>query len=165
MKVLVLTGPPAVGKTTIGRRLATRRTRCALIDVDDVRQLIVSGGAAPWCGPEGLMQQRLGVVNACALAINFVQHGVDAVVADVLTNETAGLYRYLLRDALIVQLTVDYDEALERAQTRTVHLTPDEFNMLHEQQSKLSGMDERLDTTSLTAEGTARSLARLWLTM
>jgi shikimate kinase len=42
MRPLILTGAPAVGKTTCGRALAVERDRAAYIDVDDIRQLIVA---------------------------------------------------------------------------------------------------------------------------
>jgi dephospho-CoA kinase len=45
---LALTGPPAVGKTTAGRPLAASRRQGAYVDVDDIRQLVVAGHAAPW---------------------------------------------------------------------------------------------------------------------
>jgi hypothetical protein len=51
---LVLTGGPAVGKSTTANLFARRRPRAAVVDVDDVRQLVVSGAAAPWDGAEGL---------------------------------------------------------------------------------------------------------------
>ena len=41
MRLLILTGGPAVGKATCGRALAVERDRAAYIDVDDIRQLIV----------------------------------------------------------------------------------------------------------------------------
>ena len=70
---LVLCGPPAVGKSVTGRALALSRPRCALIEVDDLRQLILSGAVPPWDGDEGLLQHRLGVLNACAIARNLVE--------------------------------------------------------------------------------------------
>jgi dephospho-CoA kinase len=42
MRPLILTGGPAVGKTTFGRALAVERDRAAYIDMDDIRQLIVA---------------------------------------------------------------------------------------------------------------------------
>ncbi|MEH0845970.1 hypothetical protein V6U81_26685 [Micromonospora sp. CPCC 205711] len=42
---LVLTGGPAVDKSTTGRLLARRCARAALIDVDDIRQLVVARAA------------------------------------------------------------------------------------------------------------------------
>ncbi len=40
---LVLTGGPAVGKSTTARLLALATARAAVVEVDDVRLLIVSG--------------------------------------------------------------------------------------------------------------------------
>ena len=162
MRVLVLTGPPAVGKTTVGRLVAAARPRCAMVDIDDVRHLIVSGHAAPWDGADGRAQQDLGVRNGCALAANFAAHGVDAVLVDVLDDATAARYRELLGDPLIVQLTVDYQESLRRAHTRTVHLSWEEFRQLHDQQQHFAGADCRIDTTGLSAEETAARLVELW---
>ena len=42
MRPLILTGGPAVGKTTRGRALAVERDRAASIDVDDIRPLILA---------------------------------------------------------------------------------------------------------------------------
>jgi len=63
---LLLTGGPAVGKSSTAGLLARSRPRAAVIDVDDVRQLVVSGGAAPWEGEEGRRQQHLGVETPAA---------------------------------------------------------------------------------------------------
>ncbi len=54
--ILVLTGGPAVGKSTTASLVARQCARAAVIDVDDVRQFVVSGAAAPWDGAEGLAQ-------------------------------------------------------------------------------------------------------------
>ncbi|WP_433434773.1 hypothetical protein [Nonomuraea sp. CA-141351] len=111
VRALVLTGPPAVGKSTIGRLVAQGRPCAALIDIDDVRHLVVSGHTAPWNGLEGLRQQRLGVLNGCALARNFLDDDIDVVIVDVLTDSTAELYRASLPDMLILKLEVDFREA------------------------------------------------------
>src|SRR5215212_7138659 len=63
-----LTGGPAAGKSATARRLVEPLRRAAVIDVDDIRHLVVAGHAAPWDGAEGQLQQRIGVENACALA-------------------------------------------------------------------------------------------------
>ena len=60
MRPLLLTGPPAAGKSTTARVLADSLPVAAMIDVDDIRQLVVAGHAAPWDGEAGLLQQRLG---------------------------------------------------------------------------------------------------------
>jgi predicted kinase len=129
---LVLTGGPAVGKTVTSRQLAEERPRCAVVDVDDIRQLIVTGAVAPWGGMEGERQQRLGVTNACALAKNFVDAGFEVILADVLTPATAELYRRDLPGCVVVHLVVTREEAARRAATRAMWLTTAEFEALHE---------------------------------
>lgn len=129
---LVLTGAPAVGKSVTARALAERRTRCAFVEVDDLRQLVLSGGVAPWDGVDGLRQQRLGAANACALARNFLSEDIEVVIADVLTPGTQAIYRHHLPGCRIVRLTVSWAEALRRAGTRQVWLTDDEFRLLHD---------------------------------
>ena len=48
-----VTGPPAVGKSTAARSLASTRPRCAVVEVDDLRRLVLTGAAAPWDGEAG----------------------------------------------------------------------------------------------------------------
>ena len=89
LRPLVLTGGPAVGKTTCGRALAMERRRGAYIDVDDVRQLVVAGAVAPWVGSAGRDQHALGARNASALASNFLDAEFDVTIADMLSPATS----------------------------------------------------------------------------
>jgi hypothetical protein len=160
---LVLTGGPAVGKSTTSRRIAEARPRCAVIDVDHVRQLVVSGHAAPWQGGEGARQQRLGVTNSCALSRNFLAAGFEVIIADVLTPATAKLYRQELPGCLIVHLVVSRTEAVRRAATRSVWLTEDEFNALHDADvSHPPGSDIRLQVDRLDVVGQADAVDARW---
>jgi predicted kinase len=160
---LVLTGGPAVGKSTTASLVARRCARAAVIEVDDVRQLVVSGAAVPWDGPDGLAQQRLGVDNACGLARRFHEHGFEVIVADVLTPETLQLYRQHLSQCLIVRLHVAPPEARRRAGTRQVYLTDAEFEDLHTQdRDNPPPADHHLDVTGLTIEGQVAAVAALW---
>lgn len=160
---LVLCGPPAVGKSVTGRSLALSRPRCALIDVDDVRHLVLSGAAAPWEGEEGLRQQRLGVLNACAVAANFLMADVEVVVADVLTPDTVPLYREHLPGCVVVRLTVSLTEALRRASSRRVWLTDKEFRLLHEADAaRPPQADHVLAVGALDPARQAEAVERVW---
>ena len=160
---LVLTGGPAVGKSVTARGVAGGRSTCAVIDVDDVRQLVVTGAAAPWEGAEGRRQQRLGVRNACSLARNFLAAGIEVVVADVLTPETCDLYRQELPGCLIVHLVVGFPEAVRRAASRKVWLTDDEFRMLHEADtSDPPPADHRIQVDTLDLQKQIEQVARVW---
>jgi len=152
-----------VGKSTTARLLALATARAAVVDVDDVRQLIVAGGAAPWQGPDGLAQQRLGVENACSLASSFHAAGFDVILADVLTPVTLELYRQRLLGCLIVRLHVSHQEARRRAATRTVYLTDAEFTQLHDQDRDAPPpADYDLDITNLTIEEQVAAVTALW---
>lgn len=134
VRPVLLTGPPAAGKSTTARVLADALPLAAMLDVDDLRQLVVAGHAAPWDGHAGLVQQRIGVENACDLARRFASSGIEVVIADVLTLWTAELYRERLPSVMIVHLRISLTEARRRATQRPVHLTDDEFELLHRQQ-------------------------------
>jgi len=160
---LVLTGAPAVGKSVTGHALALQRPRCAFIDVDDGRQLVVAGGAAPWDGEQGLVQQRLGAVNACALARNFLERDIEVVIADVLTPATAHIYSQQLPGCRIGHLTASWPEALRRPDTRPVWLTDDEFRMLHEADAASPPpAHHHLRVDDLTATQQLRLIDRFW---
>ncbi|MET0693209.1 MAG: hypothetical protein ABWY56_04725 [Propionibacteriaceae bacterium] len=162
-KPLVLTGGPAVGKTTCGRALAAEVDRGAYLDVDDLRQLVVSGAAAPWEGAAGLAQQALGATNACALAANFRAAGFDVVIADVLTPATTQIYRDSLPGCLVVHLRISLEHARQRAATRTVYLTDDEFELLHRQDAAdPPGADAVLDVDDLTLDQQLRQIRQVW---
>ncbi|WP_346109233.1 hypothetical protein [Nonomuraea maheshkhaliensis] len=135
----------------------------AFIDVDDVRHLVVSGHAAPWEGAEGLRQRRLGVRNGCAVAGNFLRDGIDVVIADVLTDATAELYRELLPGVLILELVVEVGEAERRAGTRAAHLTAAEFRMLHERQGEFTVGDIQVDTTRLSVREVVARVIEVWV--
>ena len=162
--VLVLTGGPAAGKSATALALSDSTPRCAFIDVDDIRQLVKNGGAAPWEGEEGLRQHVLGVRHACALAKSFTKHGFAAIVADVLTPGTATLYRRLLPDVVLVHLTLSREEARRRASLRPMHLTSGEFEALHEAQvADPPTVDVSLEVTALTAAEQVEAVRELWV--
>jgi predicted kinase len=160
---LVLTGPPAVGKSTVARTLAAARPRCAVIEVDDLRQLVHAGAAAPWEGAEGARQRLLGARNACAVAANFLAYGIEVVITDVVTTETAASYRRMLPGCLVVRLTATLSEAQRRAASREARLTTAEFEALHEQDAvHPPRVDVTIDVTDLDPRHEARVIEVVW---
>lgn len=158
----MLTGGPAVGKSTCAAALAAAHVPTARIEVDDLRQLI-SGAVPPWVGVAGQEQQALGARNACALGRNFVAAGIDVVVTDVLTPTTAEIYRSELPGALVVRLRVDFSEAVRRAGTRTVYLTDEEFAWVHRRDHDDPPDSEALlDVNGWGVGQQVAALERLW---
>src|SRR5262245_40892720 len=93
MSILILTGPPASGKNSVARIVARGRNRCAIIDIDQVRWMLVQPHHAPWEGEEGKHQCRLGVQNSCMLAKSFAAEGCDVLLLDFVWDYTVGIYR------------------------------------------------------------------------
>lgn len=164
MRPLVISGGPAVGKSTCGRILAGDRERAAFLDVDDIRQLVVAGAEPPWRGAEGAAQHRLAVRNVGALVRNFGTVGVDTVVADVVTPEVLASYRSEVPGCLIVHLALPLAEACERAATRPVYLTDAEFGLLHEAVAPPPAVDVVLDVSGLTLGEQTDAIRSAWLT-
>lgn len=103
-----------------------------------------------------------GQPTTLASARSFLAAGIEVVIADVLTPQTLQRYRDQLNGVLVVQLSVGYDEALRRAETRPVHLTWTEFAALHEEQRSLAGFDVRIDVDDDAVEVTVDRLEAIW---
>ena len=131
--------------------------------MDDIRQLVVAGHAAPWEGEAGRSQQRLGVENTCDLTRRFVTSGIDVVIADVVTPPTARIYRARLPDVVIVGLRISFVEAAHRAGLRPVHLSEEEFRTLHrEQQAHLDLADHVVEVDDLDLTAQVAAVRRWW---
>lgn len=81
--ILLLTGPPVAGKSTLGPLIAKRLERCAVIDVDRVRAMVVQPHIAPWLGEEGMTQLRLGARNAYDQKFNNTNRLADELAAEL----------------------------------------------------------------------------------
>jgi len=154
MRVIVLTGPPGAGKNTIAQIIAKRRSQCAVIDVDLVRWMVLQPHKAPWEGDAGKKQQMLGAQNTCLVANNFLKEGYEVIILDVLTTDTAKLYRKQLQknNVKIILLLPTYEEILRRNIIRPPRLKADEVKTLYGQQKKFTEYDEIINNTNLSPE-------------
>ncbi len=161
--MLILSGPTAAGKNTVGRMLAQRRARCAVVDFDAVRAMFVQPHRAPWQGSEGHAQHLLGVDLVCRLAAGFAGAGWEVIVLDVLTPETAALYRATLQRfaPCIVQLLPTFAELDVRFRTRGPCLTDAEFAQVYRDQQQFNDYDLRVDNTALTPNAVADRIVSL----
>ena len=80
--ILLVTGPPGAGKSTVTTLLARRLRRSALLDGDFIARLVVSGYVWPLGEPadEAARQVALCNQNLCALAQNIASAGITPVI-------------------------------------------------------------------------------------
>ena len=138
------------------------RPRAAVVDVDDIRHLVIAGHAAPWQGEEGRLQQRTGVENACDLVRRLRSVGIDVVVADVVDLETLDIYRRRLPTLVVVNLRLSLIAARLRAASRPVHLTDREFDDLHAAAQQDLPVDVVLDVERLTPPEQVTAVMQEW---
>ncbi|MCX9155511.1 AAA family ATPase [Niveibacterium sp. 24ML] len=70
-RLIILTGAPNAGKSTVARLLKAQCERLAVIEVDDLRACIA------WMDLAEAVP--LNLINACDVANNFLAHGLDVL--------------------------------------------------------------------------------------
>lgn len=92
--IFIIVGPPAVGKSTTSRALATSFARGIHIPVDDLREMVVAGKQMPaleWS--DALAEQvTLARTSAMAIARIYQQAGFAVVIDDLV--DPRGLVEY-----------------------------------------------------------------------
>jgi chloramphenicol 3-O-phosphotransferase len=92
-EILLLSGPPASGKSTVARLLSERYDRVAHIDVNQLRRLRSAGFVPPWgAEPEADRQRSLALRNASSLARNLIRDGIGVVIEDMVFPDSLAGY-------------------------------------------------------------------------
>ncbi|MFI5051362.1 MAG: AAA family ATPase [Acidimicrobiales bacterium] len=81
--LLILTGPPGAGKTTVAPLVAARRSPSIVVEADAYWAWVVSGAVNPWRA-EAADQNRTLISAVMASATRLVNDGFTTVVAGVL---------------------------------------------------------------------------------
>jgi chloramphenicol 3-O-phosphotransferase len=87
-RVVLLNGPPGVGKTTVGQRLAATTRNGICIHGDDLKHFVVSRDT-------GTVQGGLSYVGGAALADVFLDAGYDLVVFEFIFSRGRHIDRFL----------------------------------------------------------------------
>ena len=137
-QVLILTGPPGAGKTSVAFALAERFDRMVLVPVDDLRHWVRAGYRHPWTGDAQTAEQlRMATDSAIAVTRNAVGYRYSVIVDDVVIGPDAEAYRAGLAglDAQVqfVTLLPSLERTLERDTARGAASIPDRVRTLHQQ--------------------------------
>ena len=84
-KIILVTGAPGSGKSTVARRLAQHFPKSLHLQVDHLREMMVNGVALPGSGWNDEITQQFQWARASAIhmAQVYARNGVDAIIDDV----------------------------------------------------------------------------------
>jgi predicted kinase len=120
--VLVISGIPGAGKSTLAKRVATRLPRSVHIEAEALQRFVVGGCVWPDGQPqeEAMRQLRLRGRNVALLADSFFEGGFTPVVDDIVIGSRLAELRSDLRSRplLFVLLTPCLDVVRERNRER-----------------------------------------------
>ena len=161
--IWLITGIPGSGKTSVSKALSERLPRSAHIEVDRLREMIISGYLAPGQEPlaESDAQLELGAQNGALLADSFMTKGFTPVVDDVilrlqLTQYREALSRWPLR---LVVLASAIEVALERDRQRAEKHVAARFAYLDEElRAQMQGLGLWLDTSAMDIAETVEAI-------
>lgn len=162
--ITILTGPAAAGKSTIGNIYATQFSeRCAVVDVNTLRAMMLKPCLKPWDDAPGLAQHRLSVRHACMLARSFTVEGYEVMILDAIWADLARAYKAALADHIVrvVRVLPSWEESLRRLRQCPAPMTEAEARWYYEKQVAFLEFDYGLDNTYLPAEEVAAWLASL----
>ena len=167
-EILILTGPPGAGKTSVATALADRYDRVAHIPVDGLRHFITPTGYRAPGKPGFERQQALAIRNACDLARNFMAERFAVIIDDIVPgHEQFDLYLEGLKDAGVpvhyVRLLPSLEVCRERNRARRADRVPEErLDLLYGQFEAAGAMPGSvIDSSGMTIEATADRLQAL----
>ena len=166
--IFIVIGPPAVGKSTTSKALASKYSRSIHIPVDDIRDMVVSGLALPgleW-SPELVQQLSLARESVIHMALNYQRAGFAVVIDDFLDPLQLSEYQAFLNTPEIHKFVLYPDQATAHARNfqragddpvrdyidEGIHIVYQQLNFMIEPLRKDGWIV--LDTTELSIEET-----------
>src|SRR5262245_28613272 len=118
--VLVLSGIPGVGKSTVARVIARRLPRSAHVEAEALQRFVVGGSVWPDGEPhtEAMRQLRLRGRNVALLADSFFDAGFTPIIDDVVIGSRLAELRGDLRSRPLLFVLLVPRLAVVRARNR-----------------------------------------------
>ena len=160
-QVVVLSGPPGAGKSTVSRLLTDARSPSVHLHSDDFWANIVKGGIPPYL-PESSRQNQVVMGVVAAAALGYAQGGYYVVVDGVVGPWYIAEFRIAAAATPVplhyVILRPDEQTTLSRAVARgdSALTEPEPVRHMHRQFASLGEYESHaIDTTSLDAPATS----------
>jgi cytidylate kinase len=137
-QIIVISGPPGAGKTSVAEAICERFDRMLLVEVEQLREWVRAGYREVWAGDRQAAEQgEMAIRNACAIARETTAMRYAVVIVDVVHPSEAALYRTLLAPlvpaspAHLVTLLPSLEVALQRDAPRGGNSIPDRVRAVH----------------------------------
>jgi chloramphenicol 3-O-phosphotransferase len=160
--IVVVTGPPGAGKSTIAALVAGSFDRSVHIHTDDFYAWIARGFIEPW-RPEAHEQNIVIIGAIAAVADRLAAGGYVAVVDGIVGPWFLEPWRALARPVSYVVLRPSVETAEHRAVTRGEHPLKDisVVGLMHAAFAELGPFERHVvDSTAATADETAADVLR-----
>ena len=165
--LIIVTGPPGAGKSTVSRLLAPNFSLCVNLHADDFWGYIHSGFIEPWL--EEAHDQNRTVIGAVLESAQAFSEGgftviLDGILGPWFVEEFKKKFLTKFDQVHYFVLRPDYDETVARAISRgdgaLVNLSPVD-HMYGEFQNLEAFEKYVIDNSTMSAEETAKHLASL----
>lgn len=163
VKLVLLTGPPGVGKTTTSALLPSLDPDCVVVEADHFRMMLRGSSRPPWDGAEGHDHEILVVEAAVHVALFFVARGFRRIVlVDTVSQEATDLYRSAMGlPVTVVKLSCADAARTERLGSRAVHMPADQLVRLTAHAETLEDEDVLMDSSEREPADVARLVLSL----
>jgi predicted kinase len=160
-KLILITGVPGAGKTTVAKALVERLQPALRVSTDCIRRK-VRPLEKPWEGRAGEEQVRLGAAATSAIARIYLEGGFSAIVDDIVSGEPAQQYKALQEE--FMGTAVLLRPSLEVAQGRYAErgTSPSGQHRTEELYAALdpADFDITIDTSELTVDQTVEAVLK-----
>ncbi len=156
-RLIILTGAPNAGKTTVAVLLKAQCERLAVIEVDDLRDCIA------WMPLAEAVP--LNLINACDIANNFLAHGLDVLFVYPLSDADYAFIRPRFapeQDIVSVALWCAPDVNAEFRGSRVLSdWERERIRWMHAEGMARPHFAQVVDTTHISAQTTADEVKRI----